>query len=171
MSQRREKLLAWGAVAVTLLIWASFLVTTRAAVNARLGPADVGIIRFLPAALLFAPVWLRRSPLPPGARPVEIVTIALTGGFAFVCLLSWGLQYAPVADSGVFAPSMLPLYVAVLSFFLLGERFSRLRLIGFALIPGFPTVVFLVLALIVGGGGFTANRIENSFLPQLLYLL
>lgn len=31
-------------------------------------------------------------------------------------------------------------------------------LIGFALIPGFPTVVFLVLALVVGGGGFIITR-------------
>ncbi|WP_316013062.1 DMT family transporter [Roseobacter sp. HKCCA0434] len=141
-----DRLLAWGAVAITLVIWASFLVVTRAAARAELSPADVGLLRFAPAALLFAPVWLRRSPLPPGARPVEIVTIALTGGFAFVGLLSWGLQYAPVADSGVFAPSMLPLYVALLSFLLLGERFGPLRLAGFA----------LILAGAVGIGGWEA---------------
>jgi len=147
--QRDDSVLAWVAVAVTILIWASFLIVTRAAATARLGPVDVGLLRFAPAALLFAPVWLRRSPLPPGAKPIEIITIALTGGFAFVSLLSWGMQYAPVADSGVFAPSMLPFYVAVLSFFLLGERFSRMRLVGFGLI--------LAGALGVGGWEIAHN--------------
>ena len=160
VGNRRETLLAWGAVALTLAIWASFLVVTRAAATARLSPVDVGLLRFLPAALLFAPVILRRSPLPPGARPVEVVTIALTGGFAFVGLLAWGLRYAPVADSGVFAPSMLPLYVALLSFLLLGERFSRLRLAGFALI--------LAGALGVGGWEAVANAGSGAWRGHLL---
>ncbi|QPH53936.1 DMT family transporter [Pontivivens ytuae] len=159
-TMRRDTLLAWGAVAVTLTIWASYLIVTRAAAAAQLGPVDVGILRFLPAALLFAPIWLRRSPIPPFATWREVVTVALTGGFAFVFLLSWGLQYAPVADSGVFAPSMLPLYVALLSFFVLGERFSRLRVIGFALI--------LAGALGVGGWEALTNAASGSWRGHLL---
>lgn len=158
--QRRQAVLAWGAVAVTLIIWASFLVATRAAATSQLSPADVGILRFLPAALLFAPVWLRRSPIPPGARWVEVITIGLVGGFAFVFLLSWGLQYAPVADGGVFAPSMLPLYVAALSFVFLGERFSKLRIVGFALI--------LAGALGVGGWEALTNAQSGAWRGHLL---
>jgi len=158
-----ETVLAWAAVAVTMMIWASFLIVTRAAATAQLGPVDVGLLRFVPAALLFAPIWLRRSPLPPGARPIEIVTIALTGGFAFVFLLSWGMRYAPVADSGVFAPSMLPFHVAVLSFFLLGERFSRMRIAGFAMI--------LAGALGIGGWDIVHNAGGGAWPGHLLFSL
>ena len=60
-----------------------------------------------------------------------------------ILLLASGLRYAPVADAGVFAPSMLPIYVALLSRVWLGERFSRPQLVGFGLI--------IVGALAVGG--------------------
>ncbi|RED13332.1 DMT family transporter [Pontivivens insulae] len=155
-----ESTKGWIAVVITLLIWASFLIVTRAAAAANLTPADVGLLRFLPAALLFAPVWLKRSPLPEGARPHHIITIALTGGFAFVFLLSSGLQFAPVADSGVFAPSMLPLYVAVLSYFWLGERFGPVRLTGFALI--------LIGAVGIGGWEALTNAESGAWRGHLL---
>ncbi|MEL6680877.1 MAG: DMT family transporter [Pseudomonadota bacterium] len=134
---------AWAAVAITLVIWASFLIVTRAAARAELTPTDVGLLRFIPAAILFAPVWLRVGPLPRSIGWRGITHIALPGGFLFVGLLASGAQFAPVADSAVFAPSMLPLYVAILSYFMLGERFSGLRIAGFALI--------LVGAMSVGG--------------------
>jgi drug/metabolite transporter (DMT)-like permease len=133
---RSPVLLAWLAVAATMLIWASFLIVTRAAVGDRLGPVDVGLLRFLTATVVLAPVLWTHGVIPGNARPKHILTVALLGGFGFVTLLAAGMQYAPVADSVVFAPSMLPLYVAVLSVVLMGERFSRLRLIGFALILG-----------------------------------
>lgn len=146
MTDTRQAWLAWGAVAVTLAIWASFLVVTRAAVRTNLTPVDIGLLRFVPAAILFAPIWLRKGPVPKNAKPKEIVTIALLGGFGFVLLLSSGMAYAPVADSGVFAPSMLPLYVGLLSFLLLGERFGKGRLIGFG----------MILIGAVGVGGYEA---------------
>ena len=122
------------ALTVTLLIWASFLVVTRAAMNARLGPIEVGLIRFGIGTLFFLPVLLKRGVFPPGAKMASLLLIPGLGGIAFILLLSAGLQIAPVADSGVFTPSMLPLYVALLSAIFLGERFTGLRMIGFALI-------------------------------------
>ncbi|MBB5514959.1 drug/metabolite transporter (DMT)-like permease [Rubricella aquisinus] len=146
MTEKRQAILAWGAVALTLTIWASYLVVTRAAVLTELNAVDIGLLRFIPAAILFAPIWLRTGLLPKGTHPREIVSVALLGGFGFVLLLSIGMVYAPVADSVIFAPSMLPLYVGILSFFLLGERFGRGRVIGFA----------LILIGAVGVGGYEA---------------
>lgn len=153
----RQTPLAWAALAATVVIWASFLVSTRAAVATHLGPVEVGLMRFVPATLLFAPVLWRHGVLPKGARWRDVAAIAGLGGFVFVLLLASGLRYAPVADAGVFAPSMLPLYVAVLSYFALGERFSRVRLAGFALIIAGALAVGGWAALAGGGGAWRGH--------------
>ena len=74
----RSSLIAWVALAATVTIWASFLVSTRAAVASPLGPIEVGLMRFGPAALLFLPVYLREGLLPGGARPRDALLIAGT---------------------------------------------------------------------------------------------
>lgn len=134
---------ARGALVLTILIWASFLVVTRAAMTSRLGVVEVGLIRYGIGALLFLPVLMRHGVAPRGIGLRDLVLLPLFGGLLFMTLLGAGLAIAPVADSGVFTPSMLPLYVALLSFLLLGERFGPTRLAGFALI--------VLGALAVGG--------------------
>ena len=135
----------WRAVAAlvaTITIWASFLVVTRAAMTGRLGMVEVGLIRFGIGGLMFAAyaMLMRRGAglrniLAPGYPPLwALIGLPLFGGVLFMLSLAAGLRIAPVADSGVFTPSMLPLYVAVLSFLFLGERFTRMQLLGFALI-------------------------------------
>ncbi|MEM9012819.1 MAG: DMT family transporter [Pseudomonadota bacterium] len=160
---RRATLLAWGAVAVTVLVWASFLVAVRAAVATPLGPVEVGLLRFVTGAVLFAPVWLRRGPLPGGVRLHHAAMIAGCGGFLFILLLSTGMQFAPVADSGVFAPSMLPVYVALLSAIFLGDRFGPSRLFGLGLI--------LLGAVAIGGWEAIANAGNGAWRGHILISL
>jgi drug/metabolite transporter (DMT)-like permease len=120
-------------------------------------------MRFVPAALLLSPVILRQGPLPGGARPRDAVLIAGFGGFAFILLLANGLRFAPVADAGIFAPSMLPVYVALLSWLVAGERFSRGQTLGFALI--------LLGALAVGGWEALGTAREGAWRGHLLFTL
>ncbi|MEO1000612.1 MAG: DMT family transporter [Pseudomonadota bacterium] len=155
--------LAWGAVVVTVAIWASFLVAVRAAASTALGPVEVGILRFGVGALLFAPVWLRRGPLPGGVSLRHAVPIALGGGFFFILLLAAGARFAPVADVGVFAPSMLPVYVAVLAMVVLGEKLGPSRLLGLGLI--------LLGAVAVGGYEAIANSGDGAWRGHLLISL
>ncbi|MEM6467751.1 MAG: DMT family transporter, partial [Pseudomonadota bacterium] len=124
----------WGAIILTVVIWAAFLVTTRAAATRALGPIEVGLFRYAPALVLFIPLLAQRGVWQQDLKLSHFALIAIGGGFGFVFLLSSGFQYAPVADSGIFTPAMLPFFVAVLSFVVLKERFDRLRLIGFGLI-------------------------------------
>ncbi|MHA3913532.1 DMT family transporter [Halovulum sp. GXIMD14793] len=152
---------AWAMLALTLVIWASFLVVTRAAMTARLGPVEVGLIRFGTGTLCFLPVLLKHGLLPGGTGLKDVILIPGFGGIAFILLLSGGLQIAPVADSGVFAPSMLPLYVALLSAVFLGERFSRLRIAGFAMI--------VAGALAVGGWAALSEGAEGVWRGHLMF--
>lgn len=150
-----------AALALTVLIWASFLVATRFAATTHLGPLEVALIRFGTGALLFLPVILKHGPIPRGVRLLDLVLLPLFGGVLFILLLASGLHYAPVADSGIFAPSMLPLYVAVLSALLLGERFSSTRRVGFALI--------VAGALAVGGWEVATNSGNGAWRGHLMF--
>lgn len=156
-------LLAWAAIALTVAIWGGYMVLARALAREAMGPADLGLLRFAPAALLFAPVWLRFGLKPKRIRWRDALTVGILGGFSLVTFLTLGLTYAPVADGGVFAPSMLPFFVALLSFYLLGERFSRIRLIGLGLI--------LVGALAVGGWEAVAQSGSGTWRGHLMLLV
>ncbi len=153
--------LAWAAIALTVVIWASFLVVTRAAMTERLGIVEVGLIRFGTGAIFFLPLLAKRGIVPPGAGIKEVILIPAFGGIAFICFLAWGLQRAPVADSGVFTPSMLPVYVALLSAIFLGERFTKLRIAGFVLI--------ILGALAVGGWSALVQRGDDVWLGHLSF--
>lgn len=149
LSQRSRAILA---LVVTILIWAAFLVVTRAAMTTRLGVTEVGLMRFGVGALLFLPIILRKGALP--RIPFwQLVALPLFGGIVFIVCLGLGLGIAPVADSGVFTPSMLPLYVALLSALFLGERFSGPRKLGFALIVTGALAVGGWTALAYGDAG------------------
>ncbi|RMH49674.1 MAG: DMT family transporter [Alphaproteobacteria bacterium] len=161
-AQRRAGLLAWGAVGVTITMWGGYLVLARSMARQDLGPQDLGLVRYLPAALLFAPVWMRFGLKPRRIAWRHAVAVGFLGGAGFMTLLAAGLAIAPVADAGVFTPSMLPLFVAALSALLLGERFTGLRLVGFALI--------LVGALAVGGWEAIAQAGEGTWRGHLMLL-
>ncbi|MBP7241413.1 DMT family transporter [Amaricoccus sp.] len=157
----RDRILAWAALAATLVIWASFLVSTRAAVATALGPIEIGLMRFAPAAILFAPVLFRRGPIPAGATWRDATVFALCGGVAFVFLLASGMRYAPVADAGVFAPAMLPLWVALIARFALGERIGGVQAVGLA---------FLVAGgLAVGGWGAMTAGAPGAWRGHVLF--
>ncbi|MXU66257.1 DMT family transporter [Oceanomicrobium pacificus] len=157
-----SRALAWGALAVTISIWAGFLVMTRAATGIALGPVEVGLMRFGIPALLFAPLLWRKGLLPDGANLTDMVLIALGGGFLFVWLLTTGLRFAPVADSGVFGPSLLPVFVALLSALFLQERIDGLRRTGF--------VIILAGALLVGGWQAVAGAEPGAWRGHLLFI-
>ena len=127
-----------------------------------LGVTEVGLIRFGIGALLFLPVLFKQGFWPRGIPAWQAVSIPLFGGVLFLVLLGLGLKRAPVADSGVFTPSLLPFFVAALSALFLGERFSGQRLTGFGLI--------LFGALAVGGIEAVRTSGEGVWVGHLLFV-
>ncbi len=59
----RSALGALSALSV-VLIWASWLVSTRHSVGAGLGPLDLSLLRYGIPALVLAPVWWRTGIFP-----------------------------------------------------------------------------------------------------------
>ncbi len=157
-----ERLLPWIALIVTVFIWAAYLVAVRAAVNVNLNPIDVGLLRTVPASLVFIPFLFRRGLFPEGSNITDAILIGLIGGGAFLVFLTQGLKFAPTADAGVFTPAMLPVCAATLSMLFIGQRFYGSQLLGLLLIVGG--------AAAIGGTSLVANASSGAWRGHILFL-
>jgi len=147
-----------AAAVVTVLIWTSFILIARASADpARaptLTPFDIAFCRIAGAAMILLPwgawlvrrdrlrgmasaSWLGLSPLP---MHVTLVT-GFFGGLLYATLVYSGFAYAPALHASVLLPGSLPLWTALLAWWLLRERITRGRLIGLALIVGGDVLV------------------------------
>lgn len=130
----REAALAVAAALCTVAIWANFLVTTGGVVGAGLGIVELALLRAVACTIGLAPVVWRVGLYPKGLAPWRFAVMVIGAGVSFMFLMPAGFLFAPPADSGVFAPGLLPLWVAILSWTILKERIGGLRLVGFGLI-------------------------------------
>ncbi|MEM7508968.1 MAG: DMT family transporter [Pseudomonadota bacterium] len=141
------------AALVTVLIWASFLVSLRFAMTHDYSQGAILLMRFLPAAMILAPVIWRVGLLPKGVPHWQILLMVLGSGVPFYYLISLGVSLASASDAGALAPGSLPLLIAIASFFILSERFSRGRLLGFLLILIGGLMIGLWEAVTAGADG------------------
>jgi drug/metabolite transporter (DMT)-like permease len=123
-----------AAAVAAVLIWASFLIITRSAVQGTFTVAELLLLRLVPAAVLLAPVMWRDGVLPAGMSWWRMLVIIIGAGIGFPAILMAGLQFAPVADAGALAPGMLPFWTALLAAAMLGEVPGPRRRIGLGLI-------------------------------------
>ncbi len=145
---RRDRLVGTAAALLAVLVWGGALSVTRLGVagDATLGTHDIALLRCLPPALALLPVLLRHgvSPLR-RAGPGVTLALLLGGGAPFGLLVAAGLRLAPAAEAGALLPGTMPLFVALLSVVLLGERLGGRHLAGFGLVAA-------AVALIAGPG-------------------
>jgi drug/metabolite transporter (DMT)-like permease len=123
-----------GAAFVTVVIWAGWIVATRFSAETALGPVEIGLLRYGPPALVLAPVWWRTG-LIPRHVPVWIMAIIVAGGGApFLLIAASAMRYAPAGEIGALLPGTMPLWAALMGCLLGTAHFSRLQLLGYALI-------------------------------------
>ncbi|MGB0497665.1 MAG: EamA family transporter [Rubricella sp.] len=130
----RQALLAWTAVFATIAIWASFLVMTRAAVGLNLGPLDVVILRFVPAALILLPVVGSALPtLEAGTLAFQILMHGILSGVVSTFTYAYALRH--IAASKVAAcAALVPPLAALGGWVFLGEPIGWLKATGIALV-------------------------------------
>lgn len=122
-----------GAFAA-VLIGAGWQIVTRLGVISSLQPVDLALLRYgFPAIVLF-PVLLKSGPLPSAVDKRLLFLVVLGGGLPFGLLAMIGSKYAPVAHMGVIIPCGMSLVVAALSWWLMREKYSVLRVIGLCLL-------------------------------------
>ena len=124
-----------AAALVTVALWTTWLVGTRAAVAGQhhLDPGVLVFIRFASAALLLAPAWLKVGIRPRGLSG-RVIAGLLFAGPPYALLIANGLRFAPAAEAGPLLPGAMPLFVAILAVLILRERLTAIRVIGLALV-------------------------------------
>ena len=132
--------------AVTVLIWAGFVIVGRLAGTSTLNGNDVAALRFGVAAVLLFPLWLVRYRF--AFWNVRLLTLAATGGIAYALLTYWAFRFAPAAHGAVLLSGVLPFFVALMSWLILQQK------------PGRSSrVALLIIAL--GGLALGAHSIES----------
>ncbi len=120
----------YAAAVVTVLIWASYPVATRAGVTGSFAPHDLMLLRFGVGALLFLP-WLmlhyraiRRDAWLQG------IPLTMFQGAGMAALVICGLQFAPANHAAALGPGVAPAWVALLGFLVFSKRPSTRMIVG-----------------------------------------
>lgn len=131
-----------AAALVTVAIWATWMLGTRATVSGDAGvdPAAASFIRYVTTCILLAPWWIRTGPLPRGISAWTLVGL-LFAGAPYIWLVGWGLRHTPAAEAGPLLSGTLPLFVAVLAIVFLRERLRASQLAGLAFIAAGVAVI------------------------------
>jgi drug/metabolite transporter (DMT)-like permease len=132
---------AWGLFAIS--IWVSWMVATRAGANSSLDTFDLAALRFGSAGLILLPFALKH-----GLDPRRIgwgvwAALVCGAGIVYAIASAAGFWYAPISHGSVMLPGTMPMFVAILSVLILGEKIVGPRRAGFVLIPlGVIVLVF-----------------------------
>lgn len=118
--------------AVTVCLWAGFVWLSRIAGSSGLNGFDMTALRFGVATIVLLPMWLfwRRVPL----FNREMLQLAGTGGIGYALLAYSAFQFAPAAHGAVLISGILPFFVTVLAWRMLGERPGKRRYIALSVI-------------------------------------
>lgn len=130
--------------AITILIWAGFVVVSRIAGKSALTAFDVTALRIGTAALVLSPWWVPRL-LQPALRQLrwyQSLLFAALAGMGYPLLAYGGFVYAPASHGAVLISGTMPFFTTLFAFFLLGERAARTRLLGLSLIAAGVMAMF-----------------------------
>lgn len=116
----------YAFAAATVCIWAGFVLLARLAGKSTLNGNDLVALRFGVAATLLLPAWWWRWRVP--LFTARMATLMVFGGMAYTLLAYWSFRFAPAAHGAVLLSGVLPFFVALVSWGLLGQPPSaRLR--------------------------------------------
>ena len=134
----RTHLRDWALLLVCNLIWASQFVMVKL-VQEQMGPVFATFFPMTLATLLLIPVvWQskRRAPGRVGRLPtrdiLEFILIGVFGQVVAQLFITWGVRWS-LASNAALLMLTLPISTAVMAYFLVGERMTRVRWISFAL--------------------------------------
>lgn len=127
----RAIMLGTGAAA----IWGMYLAMARAGIVSGLAASDIALLRYGIAGLIMLPWLIRGGLLPLAGVPLwrALILTSLVGP-PFVLIGVSGYQFAPLAHGAVVQPATLTLTGMALAALVLGDRPTRERLAGVAVI-------------------------------------
>ncbi|MBN9888009.1 DMT family transporter [Salipiger abyssi] len=122
--------LGWALVAVT--VWSGSLVMLRFGVTTSLNAYDLTMLRFAVAALILAPVALRRGSGSDRLGWAGLLGMVLSFGAPYVLLIALAMQTAPAVAAGALNPGVMAIVSVLLGRLVLGSRVEGIRWAGLA---------------------------------------
>jgi drug/metabolite transporter (DMT)-like permease len=122
------------AALASVLIWSGWIVLTRHGVTTDMPPATLGLLRYSIPALVMLPLLLRSGGAYRRAGWLKCSIMICGSGAPFFLICSKAMTLAPAAHVGVMLPGVMPMFVALFSLLLFGERYSGARLLGYGLV-------------------------------------
>jgi drug/metabolite transporter (DMT)-like permease len=132
VARPREELLGLLAGVGVLIMFSGMLVVARFGATSSLTAFDMSGLRFGVAALFTAPLLLRVRL--PRVSVRQAIILGACSGCVFTTLLFAGMAFAPVAHGGVVVNGAMPVFAALLSWTIFGERLGGWRVAGIVLI-------------------------------------
>jgi drug/metabolite transporter (DMT)-like permease len=135
----RSRVRDWALLLVCNLIWASQFVMVRL-VQAQMGPVFATFFPMTLATLLLIPIVRREQRGSPSEQNhgiprrdiLEFILIGVFGQVVAQLFITWGVRLSLASNAALLALA-LPISTAVMAYFFLGERMTRVRWISFAL--------------------------------------
>jgi drug/metabolite transporter (DMT)-like permease len=147
---RSSRWLVLGAIAVTLLLWASAFVAIRH-LGHEVPAGALSLGRLLVAAVALAFIVFRRRPTWPARRDLPLLLLCGVAWFGVYNLALNEAERRIDAGTAALLVQIGPIIVALLATVFLGETMSRWLLIGMAV--GFAGVVVIARGFSSGGSG------------------
>lgn len=125
--------LALGAYCV--LVWSGYVILARSSATGVLGGPEQASLRAIGAGLILLPrflfTWRRLVAQQGWPRMLAMVLVA---GPIYTLIFITGLYFAPASHGGVITPSSVPTITTLLAWAWLGERPTKQRVLGLAVI-------------------------------------
>ena len=132
------------AAFITILIWASWLISMKVGAQSQLSTIDLASLRYGVTGLILLPVFFKALPAIREARKRYLAGILFGAGLPFFYLSSLGMDYAPVADAGLLVTGTFPLFVTFAAVVFYRERLTQQRAWGLLLIlMGIVAILYL----------------------------
>jgi len=144
----------------TIIVWSGWMIISRLGLLNSLTPFDVVFLRYTTSGIILLPIAIRNLHLITRENRKAIGLMVLGAGAPYLLLCNFGFAAAP-ASHGILTPSTMPLWVGLASYFLLHEKISRLRIIGY-----FFILAGAVFKISAGGNGF--NSVDLFFIAASL---
>lgn len=156
--------------ALIVAIWTGFTLVSRIGVTGSLSPYDVIALRLTTAALLALPLWWRL----PHHRRIDwhLAALTATGGLGYVILVYCAFHMAPASHGGILLSGIQPFAIGLCAWLVIGEKPTRQRLAGMAII-GLGAIVLGYGVLNDGSGSWRGDLlfVASSFAWALYAVL
>jgi drug/metabolite transporter (DMT)-like permease len=161
-ARRRRERLGFGSGTFMALGASLGFAAARAGILGGLLAADLIFVRFIVAAAIMLPVWIRFGLWGfAGIGWKRSLVLTAVGGAPFAILQTSGYGFAPLAHGAVIAPATVTIVSTIGAALFLHERLSRDHLVGAAIV--------LTGVLLIGWDGLHAASGPMAWLGDLLF--